>query len=154
MARQGLLQRFLAGHAAGILTAQRFDLRAQGDLFAARLFQVAGGLGNGFRQLCQRAGVALMLREVSLQLRGQPGMLSLNAGLLRIGASRLALDSQARLFCLHKLIAQLRRMADDRHQRLAASFHLLFGGAELEVQILLAHDHLGQRVLRCGKFLL
>ena len=95
-----------------------------------------------------------MLREVSLQLRRQPGMLSLNAGLLRIGARRLALDRQACLFRLHKLVAQLRRMADDRHQGLTAGFHVLFGGAELEVQILLAHDHLGQRVLRRGKFLL
>ena len=154
VARQRLLQRFLAGHAAGIFTPQGFQLGAQGDLFAARLLQVAGGLRNGFRQLRERAGIALMLRKVSLQFRREPGMLSLATSLFRINTRRLALHRQSCLLGLHKLVAQLRRMADHCHQRLTAGFHVLFGGAELEGQVLLAHDHLGQRVLGRGKFLL
>ena len=154
VARQGFLQGLLARPAPGVFAPQGFDFCAQGSFRAPRLIERLGGLRNGLRKCGKRSRITLMVGDVGLELRGKPAMLGLDAGLVRLGASCLTLDRQSRLFRLHELIAQLRRLADGSEQGLAAGIDILLGDAELEVQILLAHQNLCQGVFRCRPLLL
>jgi hypothetical protein len=128
----------LARHRCRKFLANAFDLGTTSDFLFARSVEVSYRFSYRLREAGERTLVTLLFQGRGLQLTGKALVFFFHASPLGGGARGLAVEREAHLLGLHKLIAQVRKVAHGLKQGLPEGLDLAFALRQLCSQILLS----------------